>query len=154
MLNYINKPLTLGEHKNKQMTYLKEWAIDPFDIVWKNFFDANSNYNTIQHKINYPVDIYETETGLRFELAAVGLEKVDLNIQVDGDTLRINHENQLEDSERVYLQRGIARRSFDLAWKVASKYDLAQLEARLSKGLLTIDIPYSESKAPKKISIK
>jgi molecular chaperone IbpA len=135
-------------------TYLKEWAIDPFDIVWKNFFDANSNYNTIQHKINYPVDIYETENGLRFELAAVGLEKIDLNIQVEGDTLRIQHENQLEDSERVYLQRGIARRSFDLAWKVAAKFDLSQLEAKLSKGLLTIDVPYSEEKAPKKISIK
>ena len=136
------------------MTQLQRWAMDPFDIVWKNFFDANSNYNTIQHKINYPVDIYETETGLRFELAAVGLEKVDLNIQVEGDTLRIQHENQLEDSERVYLQRGIARRSFDLAWKVASRYDLSQLVARLNKGLLTIDIPYAESKIPKKISIK
>ena len=54
-------------------TYLKEWTMDPFDIVWKNLFDANSNYNTIQHKINYPVDIYETDNGLRFELAVVGL---------------------------------------------------------------------------------
>ena len=136
------------------MTYLKEWAIDPFDIVWKNFFDVNSNYNTIQQKINYPVDIYETKNGLRFELAVVGLDKEDLEIQVDGDTLRIQHENQLEDSERVYLQRGIARRSFDLAWKVASKFDLLKLDAKMDKGLLIIDVPYSESKAPKKISIK
>ena len=135
------------------MTYIKEWAIDPFDIVWKNFFDANSNYNTIQHKINYPVDIYETENGLCFELAAVGLDKIDIDIQVDGDTLRVTHDGK-QDQERNYIARGIARRSFDLAWKVASKFDLSQLEARLSKGLLTIDIPYAESKAPKKISIK
>jgi HSP20 family molecular chaperone IbpA len=135
-------------------TFLKEWTMDPFDIVWKNLFDANSNYNTIQHKINYPVDIYETENGLRFELAVVGLDKEELEIQVEGDTLRIQHENQLEDSERVYLQRGIARRSFDLAWKVASKFELSKLNAKMDKGLLIIDIPYSESKAPKKISIK
>ena len=135
------------------MTYIKEWAIDPFDIVWKNFFDANSNYNTIQHKINYPVDIYETENGLCFELAAVGLDKIDIDIQVDGDTLRVTHDGK-QDQERNYIARGIARRSFDLAWKVASKFDLSQLEARLSKGSLTIDIPYAESKAPKKISIK
>jgi HSP20 family molecular chaperone IbpA len=135
------------------MTYIKEWAIDPFDIVWKNFFDANSNYNTIQHKINYPVDIYETENGLCFELAAVGLDKIDIDIQVDGDTLRVTHDGK-QDQERNYIARGIARRSFDLAWKVASKFDLSQLEAKLSKGLLTIDIPYAESKAPKKISIK
>jgi len=135
-------------------TYLKEWTMDPFDIVWKNLFDANSNYNTIQHKINYPVDIYETDNGLRFELAVVGIDKEELEIQVEGDTLRIQHENQLEDSERVYLQRGIARRSFDLAWKVASKFELSKLNAKMDKGLLIIDIPYSESKAPKKIAIK
>jgi HSP20 family molecular chaperone IbpA len=114
---------------------------------------SNSNYNTINEKINYPVDIYETENGLCFELAAVGLDKIDLDIQVEGDTLRVKHEGK-QDQERNYIARGIARRSFDLAWKVASKFDLSQLEAKLSKGLLTIDVPYSESKAPKKISIK
>ena len=128
--------------------------MDPFDIVWKNFFDVNSNFNTINQKINYPVDIYETENGLRFELAVVGIDKEELEIQVEGDTLRIQHENQLDDSERIYLQRGIARRSFDLAWKVASKFELSKLIAKMDKGLLIIDIPYSESKAPKKISIK
>ena len=136
------------------MTYIKEWAIDPFDIVWKNFFDADSTFNTFHHKINYPVDIYETDNGLRFELAVVGINKEELDIQVEGDTLRIQYENQLEDSERVYLQRGIARRSFDLAWKVASKFNLSKLTASLDKGLLVIDIPYAEEKAPKKISIK
>ena len=135
------------------MTYLKEWAMDPFDIVWKNFMNSNSNYNTINEKINYPVDIYETENGLCFELAVVGLDKEDLEILVEADTLRVTHDGK-QDQERNYIARGIARRSFDLAWKVASKFDLSQLEAKLSKGLLTIDIPYSESKAPKKISIK
>ena len=136
------------------MTQLQHWAIDPFDIVWKNFMNAESTFNTIQQKINYPVDIYETENGLRFELAVVGIDKNEINISVDGDTLRVQHENQLEDSERVYLQRGIARRSFDLAWKVASKLDLTKLDAKLERGLLVIDIPTSETKAIKTIKIK
>ena len=133
---------------------LQHWAIDPFDIVWKNLFDVNSNFNTIQQKINYPVDIYEIQNGLRFELAVVGIDKEEINISVDGDTLRVQYENQLEDSERIYLQRGIARRSFDLAWKVASKFDLTKLDAKLEKGLLIIDIPTSETKAIKTIKIK
>jgi len=133
---------------------LQHWAVDPFDIVWKNLFDANSQFNTIQQKINYPVDIYETENGLRFELAVVGIDKEEINISVEGDTLRIQYENQLEDSERVYLQRGIAKRSFSLAWKVASKFDLNKLDAKLDKGLLIIDIPTSEVKATKTIKIK
>ena len=138
------------------MTLSTPWTYshDPFDIVWKNFFDVNSNFNTIQHKINYPVDIYETEAGLRFELAVVGLSKEDLEILVESETLRITHSRQESENERIYLQKGIARRSFDLAWKVASKYDLSKLDAKIDKGLLILDIPYSESKAPKKVTIK
>jgi HSP20 family molecular chaperone IbpA len=134
-------------------TYLKEWTMDPFDIVWKNFMSSNSNYNTINEKINYPVDIYETDNGLCFELAVVGLDKEDLEILVEGDTLRVTHDGK-QDQERNYIARGIARRSFDLAWKVASKFELSKLTAKIDKGLLIIDIPYSESKAPKKINIK
>jgi HSP20 family molecular chaperone IbpA len=136
------------------MTYIKEWAMDPFDIVWKNFMNSNSTFNTFQEKINYPVDIYETENGLCFELAVVGLDKEDLEIQVEGDTLRVSHENRNDNEIVNYIARGIARRSFDLAWKVASKFELSKLTAKLDKGLLIIDIPYAESKAPKKISIK
>jgi len=128
--------------------------MDPLDIVWKNFFDGHSNFNTLQQKINYPVDIYETEKGLRFELAVVGLEKSDLDITVDGDTLRVSYEKAEEEEQVHYIQRGIARRSFDLAWKVASKFNLNKLNAEMDKGLLVIDVPYTESKEPKKITIK
>jgi HSP20 family molecular chaperone IbpA len=136
------------------MTQLQRWAMDPFDIVWKNFFDANSHFNTIQEKINYPVDIYETDNGLRFELAVVGLGKEDLEILIESETLRITYNKKEAEIDRTYLQRGIAKRSFDLAWKVASKYDLSKLDAKIDRGLLILDIPYSESKAPKKVTIK
>jgi len=130
------------------------WTLDPFDIVWKNFFDVNSTFTTFENKINYPVDILETEDGLRFELAVVGLSESDLDIQVDGDTLRITYEKPETEEIKNYLQKGIAKRSFDLAWKVASKFELSKLDASLDKGLLTINIPYAPEKAPKKIEIK
>jgi len=135
------------------MTQLQPWAMDPFDIVWKNFFDTNAQFSTLENKINYPVDIYETESGLRFELAVVGLNQEDLDLQVEGDTLRITHDRKTAEEIRNYIQKGIARRSFDLAWKVAAKFDLNQLTATMDKGLLIIDIPVSEERAPKKISI-
>jgi len=136
------------------MTRIAHWGIDPFDIVWKNFFDANSTFNTFENKINYPVDILETENGLRFELAVVGLSETDLDIQVDGETLRISYNKPETEEIKSYLQKGIAKRSFDLAWKIASKFDLTQLSAFLDKGLLIIDIPYAAEKAPRKIEIK
>jgi len=131
----------------------EHWALDPFDIVWKNFFDSNAQFNTLENKINYPVDIYEVGNDLRFELAVVGLDQEDLDILVEGDTLRITHDRKTTEVERTYIQRGIARRSFDLAYKVAMKFDLAQLTATMDKGLLIIDIPLSEERAPKKIAI-
>jgi len=137
------------------MTQLAHWDIDPFDIVWKNFLNSNSTFNTFQEKINYPVDIYETETGLRFELAVVGLDKSDIDILVESDVLRITHDKQIiEGEDRSYITKGIAKRSFDLAWKIASKFNLAKLDAKMDKGLLIIDIPYAEEKAPKKVTIK
>jgi HSP20 family molecular chaperone IbpA len=137
------------------MTQLQTWAMDPFDIVWKNFMNSNSTFNTLQEKINYPVDIYETENGLRFELAVVGLTEADLDIQTDGDTLRIKHDRSDQEVPLDnYYQKGIARRSFDLAWKVSSKLNLNQLEAILDKGLLIIDVPYAAEKAPRKVEIK
>ena len=42
---------------------------------------------------------------------------------------------------------------FKLAWKVAAKFDLTSLTATMDKGLLIIDIPVSEERAPKKIQI-
>jgi len=135
------------------MTQIQRWAMDPFDIVWKNFLDASSTFNSIEQKINYPVDIYETDNGLRFELAVVGLEQDDLEILVEGDTLRITHDRKTAEVERTYIQRGIARRSFDLAYKVAAKFDLSKLTATMDKGLLIIDVPMSEEKAPKKVQI-
>jgi HSP20 family molecular chaperone IbpA len=135
------------------MTQLQRWVMDPFDIVWKNFLDVNSQFSSIENKINYPVDIYETGNGLRFELAVVGLDQEDLDIQVEGETLRISHDRKTTEVERTYIQRGIARRSFDLAYKVAMKFDLSQLTATMDKGLLIIDIPISEERAPKKITI-
>ena len=135
------------------MTLRTFTGIDPFDIVWKNFMNSSSTFNTLTEKINYPVDIYEIEEGLRFELAVVGLDKEDLDILVESDTLRVTYDRKIDEVERPYIAKGIARRSFDLAWKVASKYDLSKLVATMDKGLLVIDVPYAESKAPKKVLI-
>ena len=84
------------------MTFIKEWELDPFDLLWKNFFDNKPHFNTLIDKINYPVDIYETETGLCFELAVVGLDKQDIEILADGDTLRITHRKEKQE-DRPYI---------------------------------------------------
>lgn len=151
----INRSLDRStKHRRFKMTQLQHWAMDPFDIMWKNFFDKASNFNSIKTKIDYPVDIYETETGLRFELAVVGLEKKHIKILVDGNTLRVIHDGDSSRVNREYIQKGIVRRSFDLIWRVSDKFNLSKLEANMENGLLILDIPTEPTKTPKEISIK
>ena len=134
------------------MTLLEQWEIDPFDLLWKNFFDNKPHFNTLIDKINYPVDIYETDQGICFELAVVGISKEDIQILTEGDTLRITYRKENAD-DRPYIYRGIARRAFDLAWKIATRYDLTKLKASMDKGLLKLEIPLADSKQPKKVAI-
>jgi HSP20 family protein len=142
-------------------TYNDYWNFDEtMDLLWKSFFDKNAHYRPISEKaVQHPVDIQETDNGLKIEIAAVGLEKSEIDIIVDSETLRVAYRKTDDDKEKEkneyrYLHRSIKKASFDIAWKVSSKYELAKLTAGLDKGLLTLEIPFAKENKPKKIEIK
>lgn len=133
------------------MTF-RPFELDPFDLLWRDLFDTQSHFSAITQKVTHPVDIYETTDGIRFEVAAVGLNKEDISIIVDGDQLRITYEKPNEPVE-IPIYRGIKRSSFNITWKISTKFDLNKLEASLDKGLLVLSIPVAEGKAVKQIQI-
>jgi len=137
------------------MTNFKETLLfNDFDLVWKNFFDRNSNFLPIATtKMNYPVDIYTTDTGIRFEVAAVGLDKSDIEILTEGETLRVKYASD-EKPLKDFIHKGIAKRAFDFAWKISNDLDISKANAEMDKGLLCIDIPYAKERAPKRLTIK
>ena len=146
---------------NQFPTYNDFWNFDEeFDLLWKSFFDNGSVFKPVKEKVvNHPCDIQETDNGLRIELAAVGLDKHELDIIVDSETLRVAYrkgedDKQKDQNDYRYLHRSIKKASFDIAWKISSKYDLQKLEAKLDKGLLTLDIPFAKENKPKKVTIK
>jgi HSP20 family molecular chaperone IbpA len=127
--------------------------LDPFDLLWKDLFDAQSHFSAITQKVTHPVDIYETKDGIRFEVAAVGLDKEHIDIVVEGDQLRITYDKSSGPQETP-IYKGIKRASFNITWKIAPKFDLSKLEASLDKGLLILTIPIAEGQAVKQIQIK
>ena len=135
------------------MGTLRPLELDPFDLLWRDLFENNSRFSAITQKVTHPVDIYETPNGIKFEVAAVGIDSKDIDIQIDNDQLRIKYEKAQLESEESAIYRGIKRSSFDLTWKISTKFDLSKLEASLDKGLLTLDIPIAEGKAVRKIEI-
>jgi len=135
------------------MGILRPFELDPFDLLWKDLFESAPHFSAITQKISHPVDIFETEDGIRFEVAAVGLDKNDIDIIVDGDQLRITYEKPNK-PEEAPIYRGIKRSSFNLTWKISTKFDLSKLEATLDRGLLILSVPTAEGKAVKQIKIK
>ncbi len=130
---------------------------DPFDVLFKNFFNNDSFFApALETKISHPVDIYETKDGLHFEIACTGLSKKDVNINIEGDILRVIYEKDGEDENDVtnFIHKGIARRSFNLGYKVSSRFDLQSADAQMNNGLLTISIPFAEQAKPKVLAIK
>ena len=133
-------------------TFFRPFELDPFDLLWKDLKETQAHFSAITQKVTHPVDIYETENGIRFEVAAVGLNVEDINILVENDSLRICYEKPAQqDNQPIY--KGIKRSSFDLTWKISTKFDLSKLEASLDKGLLTLTIPVAKGKATRKITI-
>ena len=137
------------------MTHFKETLLlNDFDLVWKNFFDQTSKFLPVtSNKMNYPVDIFTTDNGIQFEIAALGLEKSDIEILTEGETLRVRYDKGQEE-KREFIHKGIAKRAFDFAWKISKELDLTKAGAIMEKGLLSIDIPYAKDRAPKRLTIK
>jgi HSP20 family protein len=138
-------------------TFIREQHLNPFDILARDFFNAHAEFDSaFSSKIKYPLDIYEDPQGLHFEIACVGLSKEDIELTIlDGDTIRIVYAKERELSpDRTYITKGIARRSFDLGYKISNKFNLKSLEAEMADGALHIHIPYAEAAKPVSIQIK
>ena len=143
------------------MTTFFQERFYPTDLLFRNFFDGEASFRGLQEsKPQYPVDIYLQEDNLCFDVACVGLEKSDIDVTVEGSTLLIaykkpNVESNPSDVEAPdYIHKGIARRSFDMGWKVSPKFDLTKIKAKMANGLLKVEVPMSEESKPKTVTIK
>jgi len=129
----------------------------PFDILFKNLYNLEGKFQptTLENKQPHPLDIFYDDDGLNFEIACTGLSKKDINSSIDGDNLNISYDKPPEEeSYDGYIYKGLAKRSFKLGYKVAAKFDLSKIEAKMENGLLHLYIPTSEDKKLKIVTIK
>ena len=137
-------------------TILLNRHLSPFDILVKNFFQSEEQFQTPNNKIiNHPVDIYEDEDGIYFDIACTGLNKKQVNVNVENDILKVSYKKESTTlvDKHVHFS-GIAKRSFDLGWKIARRFDLSKIEASMKDGLLKLFIPLTPENKPKSVSIK
>ena len=137
-------------------TILLEKHFSPLDILVKNFFQEEEQFTTPNNRIlNHPVDIYEDKEGLNFDIACTGLTKKQIELKVEDDVLRVSYtkkDDKKEEDLHIY-HSGIAKRSFNLGWKIARRFELPKIEASMKDGLLKLFIPLTPESKPKKVSI-
>ena len=138
------------------MSTLEHLERSPFDILFRNFFNAEDNFApALNSKQPHPLNIYFNDEGLYFEVACTGLTKEDLDISVEGDLLKISYTKPKETIDfSGYIYHGLSKKSFDLGYKISPKYNLTKVSAEMENGLLTLHIPISEESKPKSIKIK
>ena len=137
--------------------FFLERHFSPLDILVKNFFNTEEQFQTPNNKIlNHPVDIYEDKEGLHFDIACTGLTKKQIELKVEDDVLRVIYtkKDKKEDEDLHIYHSGIAKRSFNLGWKIARRFDLSKIEASMKDGLLKLFIPLTPESKPKTVSIK
>ena len=137
-------------------TILLHKHFSPLDILVKNFFQTEEEFQTPNNRIlNHPVDIYEDKTGLFFDIACTGLTKKQVKVDIEGDVLRVSYTKGKDEEKDVHVYHsGIAKRSFNLGWKIARRFDLSKIEGTMKDGLLKLFIPLTPESKPKTVSIK
>jgi HSP20 family molecular chaperone IbpA len=90
-----------------------------------------------------PFNIEQTsETGYRITLAVAGFSDDDLSITIEDRQLVVRGRNTADDSNRVFLHRGIAARQFQRSFVLADGVEVSG--ARTENGLLHIDLNRAE----------
>jgi HSP20 family protein len=102
------------------------------------------------------VDVTENENEIVLEAELPGMKKDEIDIQLNGDTLTLRGERQLEQSQkdeqyhRVERQYGAWQRSFQIEIPI----DAQKVSADYESGVLTVRLPKAEEIKPRQIEIK
>lgn len=130
--------------------------IDTFGIGFDRIL---SQLQTVQNNFSKTVPTYPPynirkvdDSNYVIEVAVAGFGKSDINIEVEGDTLRIAGGLKSDDNSS-YLYKGIANRAFERVFTLADKVEVKNAE--LVNGMLRIWLDYiiEENKKLRKINI-
>lgn len=131
------------------------------DFLTKDLFDwTDRNFATLGS--NLPsVNLKETDTHLKVEMAAPGMKREDFKVEIDNNTLMISSEKEEEKEETRkkdnFVRKEFNYQSFFRSFYLPENIDVNKIEATYKDGILHVTIakkPGSEKKSLKNIPIK
>ena len=102
-----------------------------------------------------PVDVFEDAAGITLYADLPGVSKDRLNLQVDGDTLTIEGEMNLEmpqGMEATHAEVSLPR--FRRLFTLSKELDTGKLSAELKQGVLKLRIQKAEHAKPRRIEVQ
>ncbi|MBF0498801.1 MAG: Hsp20/alpha crystallin family protein [Candidatus Riflebacteria bacterium] len=99
------------------------------------------------------VDIYETKDGLTVVADMPGVPKENLNIKVENDILTIEGHMTKPDRE-LNFEREFEFVSFFRQFELSEAVDREKIAASIVNGVLTVNLPKTESQKPRQITVR
>lgn len=129
---------------------------------WDDFFNDNvfSGFSSASCNPSTPaVNVVEDEKSFRIEMAAPGLSKNDINIDLENDVLTISSEQKehKEEKNNRYMRREFSYNNFRRSFQIPESVELEKIKAGHEAGILSIELPKKEEmveKAPRQIEIR
>ena len=125
-----------------------------FPSVMEDFFKPDFMGGTQSFSSTIPaVNIKETETEFRIELASPGLKKEDFNIELDENVLSISSERKIESEEKnengKYTRKEFSFSSFKRSFTLPETVNEEDIKANYENGVLFLTLPKREEALPK-----
>jgi len=101
-----------------------------------------------------PVDISETSKSVTLQAELPGVDKGNIEIDIDGDELTIKGERKPHDSGLKLLHGESNRSDYFRTFSLGEELDTSNVEASFKDGVLTLTLHKKPEVLPKKISIE
>ena len=110
--------------------------------VFNDFFD--NNYMPKANATAPAINVLESKTDYRVELAARGMRKkeIDVNINTDGDlVIKMDRKGEKHDENVHYLRREFSYTKYEQTLILPDDVDKQKISANVADGVLTIVLP-------------
>jgi len=130
-----------------------------FSGVFDNFFNSDFNgFLGLDESVAVPsVNVKESGTDFRIDVAVPGMNKDDLTIKVDKDVLTIKGErnDDTKNDDGSFTRKEFGYNVFHRSFNVPDSVDSSKIEAKYENGILAVTLPkLDEAKAKPEMVIK
>lgn len=124
------------------------------DIFREDF--ANGESMAFNRNMVPAVNINETDKAYEIEMAVPGLDKKDINVEVDDNVLTISSKKEVEtsDDKKNVKRREFHYSSFERSFTIPEDLDADKIDAKQENGILYVTIPKKVEKPSLKKMIK